>query len=122
MAYAGRDPATGRKRYVSRTVHGGKRDAQRAPTAHVTEIENDTLVRTSAPVGELLERWFEHARGDFSPTTVLSTRGVLDRTLITAFGSTPLAKLRPDAIDTFYRGLRDGGHGREQRSRVQRLS
>ena len=31
-AYAGRDPATGKHRYVSRTFRGGKRDASRLLT------------------------------------------------------------------------------------------
>jgi len=38
-AYAGRDPITGRPRYVSRSFRGGKRDAGKALTQFVTEIE-----------------------------------------------------------------------------------
>ena len=36
---AGRDPVTGRYRYVSRTVEGGKRDAQRAAAALTQDVD-----------------------------------------------------------------------------------
>jgi hypothetical protein len=38
-AYAGRDPITGRPRYVSRSFRGGKRDAGKALTQFVAEID-----------------------------------------------------------------------------------
>jgi hypothetical protein len=61
-------------------VRAGKREAQRALTAMVAEADTGTLARTDATVGELLERWFEQAKEDFSPKTVLETRGFIDRT------------------------------------------
>ena len=36
--HAGRDPATGRKRYVERTFRGNKRDASKALAAMVAEV------------------------------------------------------------------------------------
>ena len=112
--YAGLDPVTRKKRYVSKTVRGGKREAQRALTALVAEADRGVLARTNATAGELLERWFEQASGDFSPKTIRETRGVLDRYLLPAFAPITLSKLRPDHLDAFYRGLRDGSrnHGR----------
>lgn len=106
--YVGLDPVTNRKRYTTKTVRGGKRVAQRELAAMVAEADKGALVRTSATVGELLEAWLEQASTDFSPKTVLETRGVLDRYLVPGLGSTPLARLRADHLDVFYRGLRDG--------------
>ena len=69
--FLGHDPLTGKKRYATRTVRGGKREAQTALAEMVTEAEAAGLtVRTSATVGELLEAWFEFASPDFSPKTV----------------------------------------------------
>lgn len=112
--YVGLDPVTGRKRYASKTVRGGKRVAQRALSAMVAEADKGALSRTNATVGELLERWFDQAKEEFSPKTVRETRGVLDRYLLPGLGQTSLAKLRADHLDQFYRGLRDGSrnHGR----------
>jgi len=64
--YLGRDPLTGKKRYATRTVRGGKREAQTALAEMVTEAERGLTVRTTATVGELLEAWFEFAAPDFS--------------------------------------------------------
>jgi hypothetical protein len=54
--YFGLDPLTGKKRYATRTVRGGKREAQTALAEMITEAERGLTVRTSATVGELLSR------------------------------------------------------------------
>ena len=54
--YLGHDPLTGKKRYVTQTVRGGKREAQTALAEMVTEAERGLTVPTTATVGELLLR------------------------------------------------------------------
>lgn len=105
----GTDPVTNKKRYASRTARSGKRDAQRVLNEMVTEAEQDLSVRTSATVGELLERWFEFAARDFSPKTVKETRGFIDRNLLPTLGSVRLSKLRASDLDRFYRQLQSSG-------------
>lgn len=83
------DPVTGKQCYASRTVtsrtvRGGKRDAQRILNEVVSEAAQCLSVRTNATAGELIEAWFEHAAGDFSPKTVRETRGFIDRNLLPA--------------------------------------
>jgi integrase len=110
--YIGRNPLDGKKQWASRTVHGGKREAQRALAAMVAEADRHALATPGATVAELLERWFEHARADFSPKTVLETRGMIDRYLLPALATVNLTKLRTDDLDRFYRQLRaKGGRG-----------
>jgi integrase len=110
--YLGRDPVSGQRRYASKTVRGGKREAESALAAMVADAQRGASLRTNETVGALLERWFEHAAPDFSPTTVLETRGILDRYLLPAFSDTKLNRLGTDAIDRFYRELRaSGGKG-----------
>ena len=110
--YLGHDPLTGKKRYVTQTVRGGKREAQTALAEMVTEAERGLTVRTTATVGELLEAWFEFATPDFSPKTVKETRGYIDRSLMPALGTWSLAKLKPADLDAFYRRLLvSGGSG-----------
>jgi integrase len=110
--YVGRDPLSGRKRWVSRSFKGAKRDAQVALAALVTELDGNRPGPSGATVGHLLERWFEQAEPDFSPKTALETRGVLDRHLIPSLGAVPLGRLRAEQLDGYYRELRRrGGHG-----------
>jgi integrase len=108
--YAGRDPRTGRKRYVSRTVRGGKREAQRTLAALVVSVGRE-LSAPEGPVtvGELVEKWFAHAKADFSPKPALETRRYLDRAIIPQLGDRPLRRLRTSELDAFYRDLRAGG-------------
>ncbi len=68
--------------------------------------ENGLSVRTSATVGELLERWFEFAGHDFSPSTVKETRGFIDRNLLPTLGSVPLGRLNASDLDRFYGSCR----------------
>ncbi|MEM9749277.1 MAG: hypothetical protein AAF945_21515, partial [Actinomycetota bacterium] len=107
--YLGRDPITGKKRYATKSVRGGKREAQSALAAMVTEAERGAMSRTRATVGELLDAWFEFAAPDFSPKTVKETRGYIDRSLMPAFGTQSLAKLKPADLDAFYRRLLASG-------------
>ena len=57
--YVGRS-ADGRKRYVERTVHGTRREAERDLARLVVEVDEGRHV-ASAPmtVGELVDRWLE---------------------------------------------------------------
>ncbi|NND73462.1 MAG: site-specific integrase [Ilumatobacter sp.] len=110
--FLGNDPLTGKKRYATQTVRGGKRDAQRKLAEMVTEAERGLTARTTATVGELLEAWFEFAAPDFSPKTVKETRGYIDRSLMPALGSKSLARLKSAELDAFYRRLlASGGSG-----------
>ena len=107
--YLGTDPVTGKQRYASRTVRGGKRAAQRMLAELVTEAERDLLVRTNATAGELIEAWFEQATRDFSPKTVKETRGFIDRNLLPTIGAVPLSRLKASDLDRLYRRLQTAG-------------
>lgn len=69
------DSVTNKRRYASRTVRTGKREAQRVLNEMISESERGLSVRTSVTVGDLLERWFDLAARGFSPTTVKERRG-----------------------------------------------
>ena len=107
--YLGTDPVTGKQRYASRTVRGGKRVAQRMLAELVTEAERDLLVRTNATAGELIEAWLEQATRDFSPKTVKETRGFIDRNLLPTIGAVPLSRLKASDLDRLYRRLQTAG-------------
>jgi integrase len=82
---AGRDSVTGRKWHLTRTVRGGKREAERALAALIVEAGESGAPRPGT-CAELLEEWFAHAEPDFSPKTAAETPRLLDRTVISRFG------------------------------------
>lgn len=106
--YLGRDVVTGKKRYTTRTVKGGKREAQRQLNEMLVAVERGSGAATNATVAELLEAWFEQAQRDFSPKTVRETRGFIDRNLLPGLGHVPLPKVTTGDIDRFYRALHKG--------------
>src|SRR5438874_4083684 len=86
--FTGRDPLSGRRQYLTKTFRGGKRAAERelAAMASGAEASAPTAAMT---VGTVLERWFERASPDLSPSTVATTRIVLDSYILPHVGSTP---------------------------------
>jgi integrase len=117
-AYVGTDPVTGKQRYATRTVRGGKRHADAELAKLLVEVNEGRASRTTATVAELLDAWLEHAERGFSPKTVLETRGFVERTLKPGLGSVPLSKLRPADIDRFYARLQLPGGGRSGRAQA----
>lgn len=112
VVFLGRDVVTGKKRYTTRTVRAGKREAQRQLNEMLVAVERGSGLGTNATVAELLEAWFDQAQRDFSPKTVRETRGFIDRNLLPGLGHVPLPKLTTGDIDRFYRALHKGGKER----------
>jgi integrase len=107
--YHGTDPATGRRRYATRTVRGSRTRAQRelADLAALANVAPAVGARTT--VVELLERWFAASAPNWAPTTVRNTRSIIDRYLVPGLGSTRVRDLTTVAIDEFYVRLRTDG-------------
>jgi integrase len=57
-----RDPMTGQTRQLSRTVHGTKREAQRALAAEVAQVSAGKVTATTQTVADLLASWYERRR------------------------------------------------------------
>ena len=108
-AYAGIDPITNRQKYVTRTFHGGKREAEEALARLVVEVSGGGHAAQDATVGDLLRQWLEFARPDLSPSTVRGYELVIGTYILPRLGSVPLAKLRTAQLDHLYAKLRDAG-------------
>lgn len=63
QVYGGKDPATGKKRYVSRTFRGSKKDAE-AALANLVRAQETGLDLSAArlTVSAFLSRWLEVSR------------------------------------------------------------
>jgi integrase len=119
QVYAGRDPLTGRKRWVSRQVPGKGRTAMK----RARQVEAELLAQVAAgqhrgsrtkTVAELIERWLEWRLGvrPISPTTVAAYRGYIDRSILPSLGQLQVGQLDAATLDTFYARLRrHGGKG-----------
>ncbi len=111
-AFLGRDTVTGQQRYVTRTVHGTKREAQAALSQLLVEVDQGAHIAPAkaGTVDELWAQWFELNRDRLSPTTQRGYTALLDRRVLPAFGSRKVRTIRPSELDEFYARLsRTGG-------------
>ena len=80
--FVGLDPLTGRRQDVTKTIRGGKRDAQRALAALVSGPAPAAGPTATMTVRDMLNRWFEHAEPNLSPSTADHNRTVIDAHLL----------------------------------------
>lgn len=107
--YVGRS-GDGRKRYIERTVHGARRDAERELSRLVVEVDEGRHAAT-APMsfGELLDRWLAVKKLAVEPTTLSSYEWVARTYLRPALADRKLASLRPLELDGLYAELSERG-------------
>jgi integrase len=121
QVYAGRDPLTGRKRYVSQQVHGQTKTSMRqAKQVEARLLEEVGTGRhkgsRSRTMAELLERWLEWRPTvrPIAPTTITSYRAAMDRYILPALGKLPVRQVDAATLDAFYAHLRTRG-GKDSR-------
>ncbi len=102
----------GRQRYLSRTVHGTKREAQAVLNELLVEAARGEHAVTDATVADLVNRWFDQAKASLSPSTVRGYSGVIRSFILPRWGATKLRKLTTADLDAWYAELhRAGGSG-----------
>lgn len=117
----GRDPLTGRRRQRSRTVYGGRRQAETALAELVADARAASAPGTDAPVSVLLDRWLELATRDLSPTTVAEYRRLAKVRVVPAIGDVPLDRLTAAHLDGLYVALQASGLSASSVMRVHAL-
>ncbi|MEX2501248.1 MAG: N-terminal phage integrase SAM-like domain-containing protein [Trueperaceae bacterium] len=101
----------GKRKYVNRTVHGAKRDAQQALTKMLRDRDQGALaIPTRTTLTEYLNKWKESSlRGRVSPRTFKSYDDNLKRYVLPDLGEKRLTAVEPWDIQRIYQGMRDRG-------------
>ena len=100
-----RDPTSARAGQLSRTVHGTKREAQRALAGFIGEVSAGKVTSTAMPLSELLARWLDHVSEQLSPTTVREYRRLVRTMIDPDLGKLPLRRVTTQRIDAYYASL-----------------
>ncbi len=122
--FVGRDPRTGRKRYAQRTVHGTKKEAEKALARLVTEVDEGRHSASAAGTfGNLLDRWLETKAQSVAPATICNYRWVAEKYIRPGLGRARLASLKAADIDSFYVRLaaQPGERGKKLSPRTIRI-
>jgi integrase len=107
--YTGRDPITKRPRQVSRTFHGGKRDANTELAKMVTEQADGRRGGTNCTLEVLLDAWLAEAKTRISPVSYAVYEDSVNRIKTTDIVLVRLNRLGPHDVDQCYSTLREGG-------------
>lgn len=97
---AGTDPATKRRRVVTRTVRGSRTKADQALTALLAELDQGAHRGPDAPLEVLLDRWWRHGvtKKRWAPATRRGYAGYR-RTYLDPHAHRRLSDLTPETID-----------------------
>lgn len=107
--FTGRDPLSGKPQYATKTVVGGKREANRQLAKMITDAAEGKFDATTATVGQLLDKWLEAITPNRRPKTIAGYRTWIENRIRPALGKIRLDRLRPDVMDEWYgRWLNDG--------------
>ena len=107
---AGRDPVTGKRREISRTIKGNQRDAQRALNELAVEVDRGSFFGSSTTFAQLCDRWIMLAQTDLSPVTVRNYENLLKNHILPALGDLPLKNINTVDIDNLYCELQKRKH------------
>lgn len=69
-AYVGTDPVTGRQRQTTKVVAGSRKDAERALTKLLGEIDSNATPEGGHTFGQVLDAWLAHKALSVQPTTL----------------------------------------------------
>jgi integrase len=121
QAYAGRDPLTGRKKWVSRQVSGHTRQSWR----EARKVEGQLLEEVGAGRHKtarkmtmhqlLVDEWLPWRKTNgkpISPTTLSGYQRLLETKILPALGASPITAVDDRTLDRFYAALRNGGNAR----------
>ncbi|MGI8937545.1 MAG: tyrosine-type recombinase/integrase [Iamia sp.] len=108
-AYAGVDPATGRDRYTSRTIRGGRREAEKLLAQLVATLDREGPTARHT-LSELLTAHIDHleARGR-EARTIEGYRSIARQIAKDHIGRAPLSKIGVKSVDDYYVRLKARG-------------
>ena len=107
LVYAGLDPLTGRRMYLSDSTTD-EAEAQRILTRLQAEVDAQRNARTRATLGAALDRWLRVHEAEES--TLDGYRGYIRRNIKPALGDQPVGKITPALLEEFYAELRRCRH------------
>jgi integrase len=128
QVFAGRDPLTGRKRWLSRQVDGQTkaawREAKKVEAQLLEQVDRgERRDGRSRTIGELVERWLEWRQQvrPISPVTVANYRGAINRYIIPNLGRAMIHEVDAATLDALYARVRaTGGKCRHCWRRIHR--
>ncbi|RJX27160.1 MAG: site-specific integrase [Dethiobacter sp.] len=117
------EDGTLKRKRITKSVKGVKKDAQQEMARMMVELENGTYIEPDAlTVKKYLEHWLEaYGTPNLAPSTLVSYKLIINKHIVPALGHILLQKLQPLQIQSYYSkalesGRIDGKRGLSQRT------
>ncbi|WP_219417621.1 tyrosine-type recombinase/integrase [Pseudonocardia nigra] len=107
LVYAGIDPLTGQRMYLSDSTTDPD-EAERIRTRLLAEVDEQRNARTRATLGAALDAWLRTHEAE--ETTLDGYRGYIRRSIKPALGAVPIGKVTVQLLEEFYAELRRCRH------------
>ena len=100
----GRDPVTGKYKYLWTSVRGAKRDAEKRLAELIHRVDAGALIKPSkTTVADYLRRWLEeYVKPNLSPRSFERYESIVRVHLIPELGALPLTQLKPEHLQKHY--------------------
>lgn len=108
---AGRDPGTGKRKRIYKSVKGTKKEAAQQMNRMIHELETGTYITTDKlTVSEYIDQWLEvYARPKLAVKTIESYKQLLNLHVRPAIGALRLNELKPLHLQNLYAQLAQSG-------------
>ncbi|MHB8464426.1 MAG: tyrosine-type recombinase/integrase [Acidimicrobiales bacterium] len=103
--FLGNDADSGNKRYVTRTIHGTKRQAESILNELLVEVGQNSNAIVDGTFKDLAQRWLALSGATLSPTTLAEYERLLDKIIYPKIGTTKVRALRAADLDAVYTDL-----------------
>ena len=103
-----RDPITGKRNRVFRTVHGTKKEAEQAKRELMAELEKGCYIAdNNISITEWMQTWLDvYITPNVSPTTLSGYNGMIRRYINPLIGNLPVQSLTTLAIQSWVNSLK----------------
>ena len=103
QVYAGKDPVTGKKMRVARTVRGTKKQAELALAKLIQSVETGVdFDATKLSVADYIARWLASTEKRVRPRTIERYSELMRLHVVPVIGAIPLLKLKPLHVEKIY--------------------
>ena len=107
---AGIDPATGKRKLVTTTFRGSRRDAEKELRRLLRSLDiGEHVDPTRMTVREWLTTWLATVKQEVAPRTHERYSSIVNHHLLPALGNIPITKLAPVHLRAFYNEKAEGG-------------
>src|SRR6476660_7379174 len=101
--YAGTDPLSGKRHYLTETIPAGPKaakEAEKARTRLLGQVDENRNPRTGATVNQLMDQYLDVL--DVEPTTRTTYEGYIRNHVRPLLGNLALSRLDGEVLDSFY--------------------